>query len=234
MSEELLSNYERELTHVRELAKQFAQAYPRIASRLRVGDDETKDPHVERLIQAFAFLTGRVRQKLDDEFPELTESVLGVLYPHYQAPVPSMGIVQFHLAAEQAESPLGYQVKAPAAVETPPIDGTPCKFRSVYPTHLWPVVVESAKLSRPPFKVPETPGWRKAGFVLELVLRHASQEGSLADLKLSSLRFYLKGLPQHQNLLYELLFNHTIEVAVAAKPTSLTHTLLPATALRQV
>ena len=62
MSEELLSHYERELTHVRELAKQFAQLYPKIAQRLRIGDDQTQDPHVERLIQAFAFLTGRVRQ----------------------------------------------------------------------------------------------------------------------------------------------------------------------------
>jgi type VI secretion system protein ImpG len=234
VSEELLSHYERELTHVRELAKQFAQLYPKIAGRLRIGDDQTQDPHVERLIQAFAFLTGRVRQKLDDEFPELTESLLGVLYPHYQAPVPSMGIIQFHLAAEQAESPLGYQVKAPALVETPPIEGTPCKFRSVYPVHLWPIVVESATLSRPPFKVPETPNWRKAGFLLELVLRHANPEANLADLKLSSLRFYLRGDPQHQNLLYELLFNHTIEIAVAAKPTALTHALLPATALKRV
>ena len=47
---------------------------------------------VARLIESFALLTGRVHQKLDDEFPELTAAMLGVLYPHYLAPIPSMAI----------------------------------------------------------------------------------------------------------------------------------------------
>ena len=45
---------------------------------------------VERMIEAFAYLTARVRHKLDDEFPELVTALLEMLYPQYQAPVPSM------------------------------------------------------------------------------------------------------------------------------------------------
>src|SRR5438045_3486747 len=96
MLQELLPYYERELTFLRQLAKEFAAAqYPKIAGRLQLEEEVCADPHVERLIEAFAFLAARVHKKLDDEFPEITEALLGMLYPHYLRPIPSMAIVQF-------------------------------------------------------------------------------------------------------------------------------------------
>ena len=75
-------------------------------------DGMSEDPHVERMIEAFAYLNARTRHKLEDEFPELTEALLGVLYPHYQAPIPSMAIVQFELDAEQKQLTTGHVIAA--------------------------------------------------------------------------------------------------------------------------
>src|SRR5512144_2923323 len=95
MRDELLGYYERELIFLRRMGADFAKRYPKIASRLFLDEEKIEDPHVERMIEAFAFLTSRVALKLDDELPEITESFLNVLYPHYLAPIPSMTIVQF-------------------------------------------------------------------------------------------------------------------------------------------
>jgi type VI secretion system protein ImpG len=95
MRDELLGYYERELTFLRQMGGEFAEKYPKIASRLLLEPDKCEDPHVERMIEAFAFLAGRVHLKIDDEFPQITESFFNVLYPHYLAPVPSMSLVQF-------------------------------------------------------------------------------------------------------------------------------------------
>ena len=38
------------------------------------------DPHVERLLEGVAFLAARVHLKIDDEFPEVTEALLSILY----------------------------------------------------------------------------------------------------------------------------------------------------------
>src|SRR5215813_11953826 len=95
MRDDLLGYYERELAFVRQMGAEFARKYPKIAGRLHLEADKCEDPHVERLIEAFAFLTGRIRLKVDDEFPEITESFLNILYPHYLAPIPSMAVVQF-------------------------------------------------------------------------------------------------------------------------------------------
>src|SRR2546426_12157503 len=97
MPDDLLIYYQRELTFLRQIGAEFAATYPKIASRLLLEADKCEDPHVERLIQAFAFLAARIRHKLDDEFPEITEALLGVLYPHYLAPLPSRSMVQFVL-----------------------------------------------------------------------------------------------------------------------------------------
>jgi type VI secretion system protein ImpG len=217
MSDELLTYYNRELSFLRRMATGYAERHPKIAGRLSLGADASEDPHVERLIQSFAFLNARTRRKLDDEFPELTESLLGVLYPHYQAPVPSMGVVQLTLGTEQTELPEGKLMPAGTPIETDPFDeGETVKFRTAYPITLWPVVLDEATLARPPFPGGSPPA-RVPGVksILKIVLKHAAYGASLRTLKLGSLRVYLSGLEQHANLLYELLCNHAVDIAVA-------------------
>ncbi len=69
MRDELLLYYERELTYLRQMAADFAGKYPKVASRLVLEPDKCEDPHVERLLEGFAFLAARVHLKVDDEFP---------------------------------------------------------------------------------------------------------------------------------------------------------------------
>src|SRR4029078_9036720 len=97
MRDELLGYYELELIFLRRMGADFARRYPKIACRLLLDEEKVEDPHVERMIEAFAFLTARIGLKLDDELPEITESFLNILYPQYLAPSPSMRIVQLML-----------------------------------------------------------------------------------------------------------------------------------------
>src|SRR5947209_10309843 len=121
MSEALYPYYERELVFIRQLAQEFARQYPAAAGRLLLEPNRSVDPHVERLIEAFALLAGRVHHKLDDEFPELTDALLGVLYPHYLAPIPSMSVVQFELDPARAQLPNGFLIDRHSRIATRPI-----------------------------------------------------------------------------------------------------------------
>lgn len=38
---------------------------------------------------------GRLREKLDDDLPELTEGLVSLLWPHYLRTIPSLSIVEF-------------------------------------------------------------------------------------------------------------------------------------------
>ena len=148
MRDELLAYYERELTFLRQLGAEFADKYPKIASRLVLEPNQCEDPHVERLIEAFSFLAARVHLKIDDEFPEITEALLGILYPHYLRPVPSMSIVQFELDREQSKITGGYSITKASELLSKPVTGVPVQFRTGYPVTLWPLEVATASFVR--------------------------------------------------------------------------------------
>src|SRR3984957_14763898 len=127
MSDELYRYYEQELTFFRQLAGEFSEKYPKVASRLQLdAAKESTDPHVERLIEAFAMLAARVRRKIDDEFPEVVESLLNMLYPHFLRPVPPMAIAQFQYEPQQTTPTEPAMVPAGAVLHSKPVGGHEC------------------------------------------------------------------------------------------------------------
>ncbi len=210
MSATLFPYYERELLFIRQLAQEFAKQFPGPAGRLLLEPDRSVDPHVERLIEAFALLAGRIHHKLDDDFPELTDALLGVLYPHYLAPVPSMAVVQLDLDPERAQLPNGFLVAPHSPLATAPVGGLKCKYRTGYPVTLWPVSVTEASLRPPPFPAGLQPP-PKARAVLRFQIE-CTGELSFPALSLDRLRLFLTGENNVVVNLYELLLNNALQV----------------------
>ena len=212
MNDDLLLNYNRELLNIRRAAANFAAENPRIAARLRLSEDAIEDPHVGRLIEAFAYLTARVRQKLDDDFPELTDALLNVLYPHFEKPIPSMSILQLEPSSDLAEA---HVVPRGTLIDTEPVDGEPCRFSTTSEVTLHPVSIRLASLGGRPIVAPDTPKAPNAAACLRLTLELTQPEASFANDAPSNLRFFLRGQPQVVYPLYELLLNDAIAVAFA-------------------
>ena len=103
MSDDLLRHFDTEYNALTRLAAEFAAANPRAAARLRLSRTEVADPHVERLLEGFAFLAARVHLRIDDDFPELTSALLNIVYPHYQRPIPAMSVVECQTDATQGK-----------------------------------------------------------------------------------------------------------------------------------
>ena len=128
MRDELLGYYERELVFLRRMGAEFAKKYPKIAARLQLDEDKVEDPHVERMIEAFAYLTARIGHKLDDELPEITEAFLNILYPHYLSPIPSMAIVQFSYGSPNDNLTAAQTIERGTRLNSRPVDGTPLSY----------------------------------------------------------------------------------------------------------
>ena len=134
-----------ELSYLREAGREFVLRNPGAAERLQWGaDGRCDDPHVRRMIEAFALLSARVRAKLDDEFPELTHALLEALYPHFLRPIPSLSVVQFlprRDTSVRSTVPRGSEVVLDVANAD-----TRCRFRTMYPVEVWPVQVVLSEL----------------------------------------------------------------------------------------
>lgn len=192
--------YQDELSYLREVGPEFARLHPDMA---RVLADRGADPDVERILEGVAFLTGRIRQKLDDELPELTASMMSLLWPHYLRPVPSMTIMEFLPEIEAMQGPV--HVPAGAEFASIPVDGTRCRYRSSWPTTLRPWVIRDVKL--------ETAEARPVRLLITL---QASAKAKFEKMDLGSVRFHLAGETATAFALYLLLGAHVRDVKVTA------------------
>jgi len=229
MRDELLGYYERELIFLRRMGAEFARKYPKIAARLLLDEEKIEDPHVERMVEAFAFLSGRIALKLDDELPEITESFLNVLYPHYLAPIPSMAVVQLSFGSPSDKVTSIQKLERGARLNSRPVEGTPCRFRTAYDVDLVPVELLSAGLESP---APKDARGKYADSYIRLSLR-CFGDSNLHELRspngnepVKSLRFYLDGDPQVIFPLYEIIFNHATSVQIRPKDQPLSNKTL--------
>ncbi|MFZ1874051.1 MAG: type VI secretion system baseplate subunit TssF [Chania sp.] len=172
MDDLTLRYYEAEMRYLREAGKEFTRAHPDRAAMLNLDKPGARDPYVERLFEGFAFLMGRLREKLDDDLPELTEGLVSLLWPHYMRTIPSLAIVEFapewqHL--RQAESlPEGFSVLShPVGPHQ-----TQCQYRTTRELTLQPLHLADARLQtendgrsaiRLRFECSEKVDWSKAG-----------------------------------------------------------------------
>jgi type VI secretion system protein ImpG len=231
MSDSLLPYYNRELVAIRKLAAEFAEAHPKIAGRLRLAADAVDDPHVARLLEGTAFLAARVHRRMDDEFPEFTDALLGVLYPHYLAPVPSCAVAQF---ASQPDLLTPVHLPPGLALDAEPVRSEVCRFRTTAPVTLWPIEIESIRLSGLPLAAPPNPLATGAVSVLRIVLKCTSVETTFSRLGLDRLRFFLRGAANISLPLLEMLSTNAVSVAYADSTTDTRPAVLPAAAIAPV
>jgi len=167
--------YQDELAYLRELGAEFASENPNLAPYL---SKESNDPDVERLMEGFAFLTGRLRQKLDDELPELTHSLTQLMWPQFLRPIPAMTVVQFQplpeAGAERRVVPAG------VGVASRPIEGVVCQFQTCNDLPVVPAEIEDVRVENT----------ARAGYI-EVQVR-LSPDVTFADLSLDRLRLYLR------------------------------------------
>ncbi len=189
--------YQDELAYLREEGAEFAKAHPSLAWAL-AGPGPSKDPETERLLEGFAFLTGRLREKLDDEVPEITHALVSLLWPQYLRPIPSMVIQEFRPLALRGS----LRLPRGSEVESVPVEGTRCRFRTAFDVDLVPLSVVEAIL--------EPSGPHRSRLRLKL------QGGAdpVAASGVSRLRFYLHGEGDLPATLLSWLLRRVVSVRV--------------------
>ncbi|OGP80587.1 MAG: type VI secretion system protein ImpG [Deltaproteobacteria bacterium RBG_16_49_23] len=199
--------FQEELSHLKELGKEFSTAHPALAPMLA---GATPDPDVERLLEGVAFLTALLRQKLDDEFPEIINELMQLIWPHYLRPIPSTTLIAFTPKPTLRQSltiPPGIQIGSI------PVEGTSCLFRTSYEVDVHPLTLLDATFTQPSGQPP----FIKLSFELKGL--------KLSDWQPKALRLFLAGDYPDASDLYLLLRRHLRRILIKpiekGKPCSL-------------
>lgn len=208
--DELLRYYETELDYLRSAGAAFARKYPKIASRLELSTSQAGDPHVERLIEAFAFIAARIQLNIDAEFPEISYALLDNLYPHFLEPIPSLSIARFVLdPTANISTPI--TIPRDTLLHAELNDRFTLTFRTAYRLILYPIEVASAEVCEPGI-FPSDPRMDGAAAVIRIRLR--SYQAPFSRFGLRCLRFYLGAIKSVCYELYELLHTQLLNVGV--------------------
>jgi type VI secretion system protein ImpG len=207
----LLRYYNDELAYLRGMGREFARQYPMVANRLELQDGHPADPHIERLIESFAFLTGRIQHELDAEFPEITTSLLGILYPHLVQPIPPLAVARFEIDARRGKFTTGHVIAKHTPLFAYGSGAVACRFRTCSEVTVWPVEVTEAILE-PPATFDFLSGDPRVAGALRV--RIAVTAGSLGDLELDRLRLFLNPRGGPAYMLYELLFASRLGICI--------------------
>lgn len=178
--------YEREMVALRELGREFAERNPALAAFLATPG---RDPDVERILEGFSFLSGRLWQKLDDELPEITHGLFNLLWPHYLRPIPAGTVIQFRPTANLSKAG---NVKKGTRLESDPVEDTRCIFTTTYDTEILPIELTGLSFITKHGEAVMALDFRSIGTPLD-------------NVPLKSLRFFLTGESAVVHTLYHSL-----------------------------
>ncbi|MDR0611037.1 MAG: type VI secretion system baseplate subunit TssF [Planctomycetaceae bacterium] len=208
--------YQSELSYLRKSGIEFARQHPRIAGRLELGTDIVPDPFTERLIESFAWLTGRIRYSINARIPQLSTTLLGAIYPNFTAPVPSLSMAQFHPNVQRTELADGVMIPPEthlecSSLETSENDTIILKWQTAWSVTLYPVHITRADF-QPAGRYGFTGAARHAASVLRL--RLVSETVPLEQCNIKNLRIFLNGNRFETFALYEKLLLQRMDIGL--------------------
>lgn len=195
----LTDYYQQELAELRELTTDYVRLHPEMAPLV---SGHMADPGVERIIEGTAFLNAHLRQKLDDDFPEVIHGVMDVLQPESLRPVPASSIVVFLSKPGFMES---HMIPAGIELSSVPVDGVNCRFTTRFPVEIHPLTLTDASISQPSGKA--------ATITLSLKLHGII----LSNWIVKSLRLFLAGETKQATNLYLVLLRYVKRIVIAPR-----------------
>jgi type VI secretion system protein ImpG len=213
----LLKYVNEELQYLWHMGAEFEDQNPGVAPNLKLTSVDGQDPFVERLLDGFAFMSARVRLKLEDEFPRFTQALLESVHPNYLSPTPAATVVEVHYKPDEGDVAEGHKLPRDTVLTSARSDSeVKCTFLTKHDVTLWPIAVREAayvtsnELGNLRTPLPDS---ARAAVRIKLETRLPGLAFSKME-KLDRLTFYLKAMPHTPVSIYEQLFAHSLDVLV--------------------
>ena len=159
------------------------------------------DPDVERLMEGFAFLTARVRERIDDAVPEVIEQLCQLALPQYVRSIPATSVVEFE---PNLRAMKGAQIiPRGAELGSRPVEGRRCQFTTTRDLTLLPLDVGNVSLDP---AIESAPRLRVAFETTEI--------GTDVVRKAGQIRLFLQGALPQTSMLFLWMKNHLTSVEV--------------------
>jgi type VI secretion system protein ImpG len=209
MTEDMLKYYHQQLDYLRESGNAFSKLHPKTAGMLRFDQQGSSDPLVARILESFAFLTAKIQVNHDQDQKKLTQSLLNILYPMANLPLPSMTTIQIK---PKASCDKVINIEKNTMLESnEKVDGK-YYFQLGYPLDVMPVDISYQSI-RPIIELPEgviPPSGAKA--FMPFTLKPLNKNFQFDQVPNKPLRIYIKAFKQYAQSLTAYFLENQMSV----------------------
>ena len=225
--------YQSELDSLRVAGQEFADSYPSIASELSLSEGEARDPHVEHLVQSFAWMMGRLRMQVEAETRKIPEAMLEQLAPNFIQARPTMAIVECDVDGAGTDYSDGFVLAkglnfAPIAMVGQAEKSARlrrARFSVPYDTQLWPMRVVAVSNNSEKESRDIAQAFPASRSSLKITLQ-ADESASLDSLRFDApIRFYLNLDSGAADRLYDILASSVVGIVVSNSDGQVIRTL---------
>ncbi len=192
-NEYLLPYFEKQINSLREDFYTFAKQYPESANGLGLTQDDIRDPQIKYLIESIAYLNAKIEHRLDDHFPQFTDEILALIYPHYLRPTPAICQTEF---IPDAKMIAGQKIAKGSLFSGTNRQGEEIIFKTTSPVMLYPFEISAVEWISPPFNQKNA-----ATCAIEFEISLMDKASTLSQFNVSELKLSLKG---DENILWHL------------------------------
>lgn len=214
MAEALMRYYERELAYIRKALTSFAQRHPEQAAKLQLKQNHAEDPNITRLIDGMALLTAKTELRLDEQFPEIVENMLNILYPGYNQIIPSYTSLTLAPDPEQLQKSVSLPKGNLFVVESED-QQQECTFTTVADLEVHPFTLTEVECDVAPFTFILPEGVEITDAVIHLTLSCCDPDARFDQINFKDFDFYVNGFEQNASTLIELLLQDTASITVS-------------------
>ncbi|NLS11778.1 type VI secretion system baseplate subunit TssF [Vibrio sp. SM6] len=212
MSEPLLSYFERELTSIRTALGDYGHKYPESASAMRLNQDEQEDPNIRRFIEAAALLSAKTEQRLDEQYPDLVQDLMNMVYPGYLQTIPSYTPLTLTMDTQESVTPVKLSRGDEFTIEHAQLEST---FTLADDLIIHPYHIAALSATTAPFDFPIPKQLRRAESAIQLTLRCNDPDVRFSQLSLEHFDFYVQGFENRSRGLIELLLLQTEAISLS-------------------
>lgn len=189
--------FDSEMRSLTEIGESFSKSYPEQAGLLNLNSVKDRDPYVERLLEGVAFLTGQIRQRIDDCIPEISGSVLEQLCGSLIRAYPSTSIVEYKLNAYAPKAVSLADQQVLKAVNTGP-KKIECHYSTTNSVAIQPLIITSVT------------NYAGTSSATEIKISFTkSSNASWSEIDFSALELYLHADWPVSYALFQLLSDHS-------------------------
>lgn len=194
--------FQSELAYLRDMGRELGARHPGLAEALT---ERGRDPDVERLLEGFAFLAARIRERSEAAVPELAEPLAELIAPHTLRGIPAATILELEPRAGALRA--RHTIAAGAMYGSRTIEGAVCPFQTRADVELVPARVEHCRLDETRADAPEI-----------VVRLRVPEAGRAAVLAPGPMRFFLHGTHALASTLSLWMARHLAQLSVRLAP----------------